>query len=578
MGGSAAEIPTPPGEQQPVPGLRASDAERDQVVAKLRDEFVAGRLSHDTFLHRVNVVLESRRQAELPPMVADLPAEPARGGRSLAGWLRGTWSRVSGAAANAPQAREAGRARRAGPRTMTQGGRPARPVRAMTTGMAASPDRGRPFMLQFPRGGGDQFSIGRDASCDLAIADMTVSRLHAQLERTPDGWLLSDLESTNGTRVNGWRVRGKVPVGPGDLVSFGSLEVVFAVLFAGQCCSRGDDPPAPPEWKGSAPPSPPYGRTPHKTRRPPRCGAVKALWLRSQGVRRPDAPGLRACRCLVTSVHDLEFLNVTTVLLVRHGLTATTGQLLTGWTPGVGLDERGRAQAKALGERLAPVPLDAIVTSPLDRCRQTVEEIVAARAGRTWPAGSEGPPAAPVTEDRVGECKYGDWTGKPLKELEKDPLWPVVQAHPSAVTFPGPEGESMLDMQHRAVSAIREWNAKLGKDATYLVCSHGDVIKAIVADSLGLHLDQCQRIVADPCSLTVIRYTPLRPFLLRLNDTGGSVDDLLPRPKPADGAESDAVVGGGAGAVVPRGDAPRTPRSQAPPKARKDRTNAGLLL
>ncbi len=97
MGGSAAEIPTSPDEQRPVPGLRASDAERDQVVAKLRDEFVAGRLSHDTFLHRVNVVLESRRQAELPPIVADLPAEPARGGRSLAGWLRGTWSRVTGA-------------------------------------------------------------------------------------------------------------------------------------------------------------------------------------------------------------------------------------------------------------------------------------------------------------------------------------------------------------------------------------------------------------------------------------------------------------------------------------------------
>jgi probable phosphomutase (TIGR03848 family) len=269
---------------------------------------------------------------------------------------------------------------------------------------------------------------------------------------------------------------------------------------------------------------------------------------------------------------------VTTVLLVRHGLTATTGHLLTGWTPGVGLDERGRAQAKALGERIAPVPLDAIVTSPLDRCRQTVEEIVAARAWRTGQAGQGGRPVSPVTENRVGECKYGDWTGKPLKELQKDPLWPVVQAHPSAVTFPGPAGESMLDMQHRAVSAIREWNAKLGKDATYLVCSHGDVIKAIVADSLGLHLDQCQRIVADPCSLTVIRYTPLRPFLLRLNDTGGGVEDLLPRSGPADGTarsdstepsdrtapsadstESDAVIGGGAGGVIPRGDHPPYP-------------------
>jgi probable phosphomutase (TIGR03848 family) len=237
-------------------------------------------------------------------------------------------------------------------------------------------------------------------------------------------------------------------------------------------------------------------------------------------------------------------VDVTTVLLVRHGLTATTGQVLTGWTPGISLDDRGRAQAAALAARLAPLGLAAIVSSPLERCRQTADSIAAARNGH---------PVA-VTEDaRLGECRYGDWTGKPLKELEKDPLWPVVQAHPSAVTFPGAEGESMLDMQHRAVSAVREWNARLGKDATYLICSHGDVIKAIVADSLGLHLDQCQRIQADPCSLTVIRYTPLRPFLLRMNDVGGDVDDLLPKPADAAdsraGSESDAVIGGGAGSA-----------------------------
>ena len=239
---------------------------------------------------------------------------------------------------------------------------------------------------------------------------------------------------------------------------------------------------------------------------------------------------------------------MTTVLLVRHGLTAATGQVLTGWTPGVGLDDRGRAQARALGARIAPVALDAVVTSPLERCRQTVAELIAVRNGHPGPA-------APVVEDRVGECRYGDWTGKPLAELAKDPLWPVVQAHPSAVRFPGPEGESMLDMQHRAVSAIREWNKRLGKDATYLVCSHGDVIKAIVADSLGLHLDQCQRIVADPCSLTVINYTPMRPFLLRLNDTGGGVADLLPAAKQAS-ASSDAVIGGGAGTTAAAAAAP----------------------
>jgi len=238
---------------------------------------------------------------------------------------------------------------------------------------------------------------------------------------------------------------------------------------------------------------------------------------------------------------------VTTVLLVRHGLTAATGRTLSGWTPGIGLDERGTAQARALAARLAPLPLDAIVSSPLDRCQQTAAAIAA--------DGQDRPSLA--TDERVGECHYGDWTGQELKVLAKDPLWKVVQAHPSAVRFPGPEGEAMLDMQHRAVAAVRDWNTRLGDKATYVVCSHGDVIKAIVADALGLHLDLSQRIQPDPCSLTVIRYTPMRPFLLRMNDTGGGVEDLIPRePEPgqdgqASEEESDAVVGGGAGAVGP---------------------------
>jgi probable phosphomutase (TIGR03848 family) len=244
---------------------------------------------------------------------------------------------------------------------------------------------------------------------------------------------------------------------------------------------------------------------------------------------------------------------VTTVLLVRHGLTASTGELLTGWTPGIPLDDRGVAQATALAARLAPLPLDAIVSSPLDRCQQTAAAIAQGRDGLQI-----------VTEDRVGECRYGDWTGQPLKKLAEEKLWRVVQAHPSAVTFPGPDGESMPEMQHRAVAAIRDWNARLGQDATYLVCSHGDVIKAIVADALGLHLDQYQRIQADPCSLTVIRYTPLRPFVLRMNDRGGTVEDLLPQPgdhAETDGdAGSDAAVGGGSGGAVPAdGETPGAP-------------------
>jgi broad specificity phosphatase PhoE len=112
-----------------------------------------------------------------------------------------------------------------------------------------------------------------------------------------------------------------------------------------------------------------------------------------------------------------------------------------------------------------------------------------------------------------------------------------VQVHPSAARFPGEGAEALRDMQARAVAAVRDWNAALaaehGPDAVYLACSHADVIKAVVADALGMHLDMFQRITVDPCSVTAIRYTPLRPFLLRLNDTGGDVAGLSPPKRKA---------------------------------------------
>jgi probable phosphoglycerate mutase len=232
---------------------------------------------------------------------------------------------------------------------------------------------------------------------------------------------------------------------------------------------------------------------------------------------------------------------VTLVLLVRHGLTAGTGKVLAGRTPGIPLDDRGRDQATALAARLACVPLDAIVTSPLERCRQTAEAIASVRNGH---------PVAVTDDARLAEVRYGDWTGKPLRQLVKEPLWRVVQAHPSGAVFPGEDGESMAEVQHRAVGAVREWNARLGRGATYLICSHGDVIKSLIADSLGMHLDLFQRIQVDPCSLTAIRYTPYRPFLLRMNDTGGTVSGLVRpdrRPRQARHRDEDAVIGGGAG-------------------------------
>jgi probable phosphomutase (TIGR03848 family) len=229
---------------------------------------------------------------------------------------------------------------------------------------------------------------------------------------------------------------------------------------------------------------------------------------------------------------------VTTVILLRHGrTTANTGGVLAGWTPGIGLDETGQAQVDAVAARLAPVPLAAIVSSPLERCVRTAEAVAAGRE------------LAVQIDDRLGEARYGDWTGRPLKELVKDPLWAVVQQHPSAAVFPGAEGEGLAQTQARAVAAVREWNAKLGPDAVWLACSHGDVIKAVLADALGLHLDSFQRIVADPASISVIGYTPTRPFVIRMNDTGGGVAARIPPPKKRRrrAKTTDAVVGGGAG-------------------------------
>ncbi|GAA3135377.1 histidine phosphatase family protein [Streptomyces rectiviolaceus] len=225
-----------------------------------------------------------------------------------------------------------------------------------------------------------------------------------------------------------------------------------------------------------------------------------------------------------------------TLILVRHGRsTANTAGLLAGWTPGVALDERGAAQAAQLPGRLADLPLAEVVTSPLQRCQETVAPLLAAR-----------PDLRAHTDDRIGECDYGDWSGRKLAELSDEPLMEVAQQHPSAAAFPG--GESMRAMQTRAAEAVREWNARVerehGPDAVYLMCSHGDIIKSLVADAIGLHLDLFQRISVEPCSVTAIRFTRLRPFLVRLGDTG-DFGSLAPRVEPPG---SDAAVGGDAGA------------------------------
>jgi len=230
-----------------------------------------------------------------------------------------------------------------------------------------------------------------------------------------------------------------------------------------------------------------------------------------------------------------------TVILLRHGRsTANTAGVLAGRSADVALDDTGNAQALAVVQRFAALPIKAVVTSPLLRCQQTVAPIAEDRA------------LSPLVEDRLVEVDYGSWTGRELKNLLAEPLWKVVQQHPSAAVFP--DGEGLAHVQARAVAAVREHDARLasehGTDVLWIACTHGDVIKSVLADALGTHLDCFQRIVADPCSASIIRYTDTRPFVLRSNDTGGDLSGLIPPPPHSaeDGASAaDAVVGGATG-------------------------------
>jgi probable phosphomutase (TIGR03848 family) len=212
--------------------------------------------------------------------------------------------------------------------------------------------------------------------------------------------------------------------------------------------------------------------------------------------------------------------------------------MLAGRTPGVLLDDVGRRPAAATGARLAVVPFARVVTSPLERCRETTEAIV---AQQSTDASFE-----VLVDDAITECDYGDWQGRPLSELAGEDLWQTVQRQPSAVTFPG--GETMSGMQHRAVSAIRAHDAAVerehGPGAVWLAVSHGDVVKSVLADALGVHLDLFQRISVGPASVSILRYGTHRTDVLATNTDGGDLSWLR-----GSAPRADAAVGGGAGTV-----------------------------
>lgn len=224
-----------------------------------------------------------------------------------------------------------------------------------------------------------------------------------------------------------------------------------------------------------------------------------------------------------------------TVILVRHGrTTANAAGLLAGRAAGVTLDQLGREQAALTGDRLAAVPVVGVVSSPLERCQQTAQLILDRQAGT---------PYAPLEPD-LTECDYGQWQGRTLSDLATEDLWSAVQSQPSSVIFPG--GESMAAMQARAVAAIRRhdaaFEAEYGPGAVWVAVSHGDVIKSIVADALGMHLDLFQRINVGPASVSIVHYGAVRPTVYATNTDAGDLSWL------SKGINSgDAQVGGGAG-------------------------------
>ena len=201
-----------------------------------------------------------------------------------------------------------------------------------------------------------------------------------------------------------------------------------------------------------------------------------------------------------------------TLLLIRHGRTdANASGILAGRTPGVVLDEVGRDTTKALSLRLKDVKVAQVVVSPLERTQETASLLFDA-----------GIPSA--LDDRLIECDYGTWQGLKLSELATNELLPIVQQRPDEMIFP--EGESMNDMAARASTAMREWDAKLvaehGTDVVWAAVSHGDIIKAICADAMGLPLRKFQTIMIDPASVSVVHYSEEGSAVGKLNDTGES--------------------------------------------------------
>ena len=214
------------------------------------------------------------------------------------------------------------------------------------------------------------------------------------------------------------------------------------------------------------------------------------------------------------------------VLLIRHALTDATGKRLSGQAPGIHLSDQGREQAKRLAERLAPIPLAAIYSSPLERCMETAEAVAVGR-----PLGVQ------AVQDLM-EVGYGRWTGRPMAALVRTSLWSKIQQAPSSVRFP--EGETLTEVQRRSAKAI-DAIAERHPRAVVGVCSHADVIRLLLAHYAGVHIDLFQRLIISPVSVSAVLLGDRIPRIVRMNDTG-TLGDLTGSRRPARGPGRRAPV------------------------------------
>ncbi len=222
------------------------------------------------------------------------------------------------------------------------------------------------------------------------------------------------------------------------------------------------------------------------------------------------------------------------LVLIRHAHSeANAAGILSGRLPNVHLTEKGVEQSENLAVRLGKFPVSNLRISPMERCFETISPWI---NSIVLP---NNPRFEPVIDQELTEVDYGSWSGKKLAVLSKNKLWKIVQESPSRMYFP--KGEGIAQMQSRAMKSVHEAISSKAKGAAVIV-SHGDVIKSIVASALGMHLDEFQRVVIDPASVSILDYSTTKPRVLLLNDSRSVVTELLISSK-----RGKNLLGGGSG-------------------------------